>query len=90
MIPMIFRLKVKSDDASFGLYFPLLLFYILAVPLFIIAAVVYILMMLAPARTRESRRGMMFLFKSPRLLTAAKGMEIEVHSKDADVIMFLK
>lgn len=90
MIPMILRLKVRSDDTSFGFYFPLLLLYILALPIFIIAAIVYAFMMLAPYRTKEARGYMMFLFKSPQLLTAAKGMEIEVHSKDADVIMFLK
>lgn len=87
---MLFRLKVRSRDASFGFFFPMLLLYILLIPIFVIVAVIYVFMILAPRQTREIRRYMMFFFKTPQLLSAAKGMEINVQSKDADVIMFLK
>ena len=90
MIPMLLRLKVKSKDASFGFYLPLLLLYILLVPVFTVTAVVYAFMLLSPEQTKEARGYMKFLFFMPALLNAAKGMEIEVHSNDADIVMFLK
>lgn len=90
MVPMLLRLKVKSDETSFGLWLPLLLVYILLVPAFVICSIVYAFMMLSPEGTKEARGFIKILFYLPVLLNAARGTEIEVHSNDADVIMYLK
>ena len=90
MVPMIFRIKVKSKDASFNLYIPLLLAYLLLLPAYLMIIIVYGFMLLAPQQTEEARGYMRFAFHAPALLNAAKGTEIEVHSNDADVIMFIK
>ena len=89
MLPMLLRLRVKSRDASFGFFFPMLLLYILILPIYLIVAVVYLFMMFAPDQSEAVRRYMTIFFRTPQLLSAARGIQIKVQSKDADVIMFL-
>ncbi len=90
MLPMILRIRVKSKDASFGFYFPLILLYLLLLPVFVIATIVYAIMLASPEQTKEVRTYMRLLFHAPSLLCAAKGTEVEVHSNDADVMFFIK
>ena len=90
MLPMILRIRVKSEDASFGFYLPLLLLYILLLPIYAITATVYGFMLLAEEQTKEARGYMKLLFHLPKLLNAARGTEVDVHSDDADVILFIR
>ncbi|MBI9106250.1 MAG: hypothetical protein JEZ04_05845 [Spirochaetales bacterium] len=87
---MLLRIKVKNKDASFGLFFPLILLYLLLLVAIILCGIAYAFMMLAPQKSKQARTWMMFVFKSPRLISAARGMEIMVHSNDSDVKMFVK
>ena len=89
MLPMLLRIRVKSDDGNINLFIPLLLVYILLLPAFIIVSVVYALMLISPA-TEEARRYIKLLFHTPGLLAAAKGTEIDVKSDDGDVRLYIK
>ena len=87
---MLLRLKVRSNDASFGLFIPMLLIYILLIPVALICLIVYGFMLLSPAKSKEARGYLRIFFNLPKLLSAARGIEVDVHSDDADVKMFLK
>jgi len=87
---MIFWIKVRSTDASFWFFIPLILLYLLLIIPMILCGIAYLFMLLAPEETKQARTYMMFVFKSPWLISAAKGTEITVHSNDADVKMFIK
>ncbi|MDC7125756.1 MAG: hypothetical protein PQJ46_09320 [Spirochaetales bacterium] len=90
MIPMLLRVRIKNEETNFGFYLPLLLVYILLLPAYIIVAIIYAIMIAAGEKAKEARSYMKIAFYSPALLAAAKGTEIEVHSDDSDVIMFIK
>jgi len=90
MLPMLFRIRVRSRDASFGFSLPMLLIYILFIPIAIITAIAYGFMLLAPKKTKQARGYMKIIFFMPKLLSAARGTEIEVHSDNSDVKTFLK
>ena len=90
MLPMLLRLRVRSKEASFGFFLPMILIYILLLPIVIICLVAYGFMLLSPSQTLQARGYLKILFHAPKLLAAARGTEIEVHSDDADVKMFLK
>ncbi|MDC7226523.1 MAG: hypothetical protein PQJ61_07140 [Spirochaetales bacterium] len=90
MPPMILRIRIRSADANFSIFIPLLLFYILLLPIFIIAALVYAFMLLLPQLTKEARNYMRVVFHAPKLLNAAKGMEVDIESDDADVKFYIK
>lgn len=90
MLPMLLRIRVKSEEANFGFFLPLIIFYILALPLYVVVALVYLIMLMAGDGAREVRNYTKIAFYVPSLLKAAKGMEIEVHSDDSDVVLFIK
>lgn len=90
MLPMLLRVRVRNSDTRFGFFFPMLLLYILLLPVIIITAVVYTFMLTVPHRTKQARSYMKFVLHSPQLLSAARGIEIDVSSDDSDIKMYLK
>jgi preprotein translocase subunit YajC len=90
MLPMLFWIRVKNRDTSFKFFLPLILLYLLMIIPIVLCAIGYTFMLLAPQSSRQARVYMMFVLKSPRLISAAKGTEIIVHSNDTDIKMFVK
>ncbi len=90
MLPMILRIRIKNADTNFGLFLPMILIYILLLPVFAAVLIVLVLMLAAPGMSEKAWNFLKILFHLPALLSAARGMEVKVHSNDADVIMFVK
>ena len=90
MLPMLLRIRIRNEETSFGFFLPLILLYIILLPVMLICAIVYGFMLLAPQQTKEVRGYMIFVLKAPQLITAARGTEILVHSNDSDVKMYIK
>jgi hypothetical protein len=90
MVPMLFWLKVRNDSHSFSICVPLLLVYILLLPLMALGAIAYAMMLLLPQQARQAREWMALLVSLPSLLTASKGTEVRVQSDDADVTLLIK
>lgn len=83
-IPMLISVKVRSPQANFRLYVPILLLYILlSVPYLLLAIAFFI--MLAVARDEQATGYLRICFLLPSLIRAAAGTDIEVHSNDSDI-----
>ncbi|GEM_PF-885019 len=90
MLPMMFWVKIHNEEHSFAFFIPLILVYLLLLPLFVLAALAYAVMCLAWDNTKEARGYMMLFFSLPSLLAAARGTEIEVRSDTSDVSLYVK
>lgn len=84
MLPQLLIMRISDSRKHFRLFIPLVLLYLLVLPLFILIAVIYGLLFLLPG-TKEARSWMKIVFYSPKILAAARGMEIDVRSHDSDV-----
>jgi hypothetical protein len=90
MIPMVLRFKIRSPEASFGFLIPLVLVYLLFIPVLALGVCVYVILLISPKQTAEVRAFFMMLFALPGLLTACKGTEIDIHSDDSDVTLYIR
>lgn len=88
MLPMIMRIRIRDGQGKgFGIWFPLVVLYVLLIPVYVILAIAYALMLVMPSNTSEARSGMLIVFYAPLLLGAARGTEIKVHSNESDILV---
>jgi len=90
MLPMLFWVKVHDEEHSFAFFIPLILVYLLLLPLFVLAALAYAAMCLNWDHTKNARGYMMLVFSLPSLIAAARGTEVEIHSDTSDVSLYVK
>ncbi len=90
MIPMLLWISVKSDKSSFKLFLPLILVYLLLFTAQVLSLVLYMVLLTSPRRTVLARSYLMIIVRLPMLLTAAKGVDVSVHSNDSNIQFFIK
>ena len=84
MLPWLILIHIRDDEHNFRLFIPLILVFIILLPLIVLALAVLILLTFIPGAA-EARRWMQLAFYSPKILAAARGMEVKIRSNDADV-----
>jgi len=89
MLPMLLVIRVRDDEHRFRLFIPLILVYLLLLPLAVLTAAVWLLLWLFPG-TGEVRKWMGTALYLPRLLSAARGMEIDVRDRKSDVRFYIR
>jgi hypothetical protein len=90
MLPMLFWVRVHDDKHSFAFFIPLILVYLLLLPVYVLAVLAYTFMGLMGDEARTARGYMLAIFSLPSLFAAARGTEIEIHSDSSDVTLYVK
>ena len=90
MLPMLFWIRVHDDEHSFAFFIPLILVYLLLLPVFVLAALAYAVLGLIADDTSKARGYILAIFSLPSLFAAARGTEIDIHSDTSDVTLYVK
>jgi len=90
VLPMLLRVKVRDEKSSFGFFIPLIIVYMLFVPIIILGGVAYAILLIIPETTKQARSYLQLIMSLPSLLSASIGTEIEIHSDDKDISMYVK
>ena len=87
MLPMLLRLKVHDDAHSFGLYLPMVLIYLLFIPVVIIGTIVIAILLMIPATAEQARSYLRLILALPTLLSASIGTEIVIQSETKEMLI---
>ena len=87
MLPMLLRLKVHDEARSFALYLPMVLIYLLFIPVVIIAAIAIAILLLIPATAEQARSYLQLILALPTLLSASIGTEIVIESDTKEMLI---
>ena len=90
MLPMIVRIKITGETNSFGFFIPMIFVYLLLLPAYLICAIVYACMCLAPDATVTARAYLNIVLRSPLIFAAARGTEVAVQSNDSNVLLYIQ
>lgn len=86
MLPMIIRLKVKSDEKrGINLFLPMLVIYILLLPFVLLAIPLWLLYSLFAADTGKGKMVFQMVPAAFALLCATRGTEVIVDDNDSVV-----
>ena len=85
MLPMLLDCRVQGEKRPHSFWFPLGLIYLLFVPVLILGAVAYFILLLIPGTARQARSYFPLINALPSLLSAAIGTELAFRSKDKDI-----
>jgi len=89
MLPMLLRVKIHDEKKSFGLYVPLGLIYLLFVPILILGAIAFIVLLAIPRTASQARSYLQLVLALPSLLSASIGTEIAVQSNEKDIVIYI-
>jgi len=89
MLPMLLIIRIRDEGHRFRLFIPLILVYLLLLPLAVLATAVWLILRMIPG-TGEAGRWMGMALYLPRLLSAARGMEIDVRDRKSDVRFYIR
>jgi cellobiose-specific phosphotransferase system component IIC len=87
MLPMLLRVKVRDESHNFGFYFPMVLIYLLFIPVIIIGTIVFTILLLIPDTARQARSYLQLVFALPTLLSASIGTEIAIQSDTQEMLI---
>ncbi len=88
-IPMILWMRFRDEKHSFRIWFPLILLYILLLPviLLVLLAVPFLYLARDNAQARSVLRIILYL---PQLVRTMNGTEIDIHSDDSDIAIYIR
>lgn len=86
---MLLRVKIHDQKTSFGCYLPLGLIYLLFIPLLMLGAIVFIVLLAIPKTSTQARSYLQLILALPSLLSASIGTEIEVQSKEKNILIYI-
>ncbi|MBI9101466.1 MAG: hypothetical protein JEY99_03545 [Spirochaetales bacterium] len=89
-IPWLLIFKIKDEGKGVSLYILLPLIYLLFLPLIVLGAVVFALMVAFGAGKEKRESVQALIVHLPQLLAASWGTEIIVHSEKSDVKIVVK
>lgn len=84
MLPMLLHCTVQGERKLHRFWFPLGLIYLLFVPILLLGAVAYVILLLIPGTARQTRSYYPLIKALPSLLSASIGTELSFRSKDKD------
>ena len=89
MLPMLLRVKIHDEKNSFGFYLPLGLVYLLFVPIGVLGAIAYMVLLAIPKTSSQARSYLPLIQALPSLLSASIGTEIAVQSNEKDIAIYI-
>jgi len=88
MLPNIIRIKVRSKESrGINLYIPMILIYLLLLPLLVLFIPLWLLVSLFTAGTPKGYMIVKIVPAFYKLLCATRGTEVNVLDKDSEVIL---
>lgn len=87
MLPMLIRIKVRDEARSFGFFLPMLLVYILLLPILVLGAIAFLILLAIPQTARQAQEYLALACALPSLLSASVGTEVVVKSDTTDVVV---
>ncbi len=88
MLPMILWIRIRDENHSFRLLLPLLLVYILLLPFYVLCIIAYPFTRLSGSLSAEG--AVRIFLHLPVLFSSMRGTEVEFHSNDSDISLFVK
>lgn len=87
MLPMLVRFKIHDESKTFGFYLPMVLIYLLALPVVILGAIVFAILLAVPDTSKQARAYLRLILALPEILSASIGTEILVQSETKDLVI---
>lgn len=87
MLPMLIRVKVKDEARSFSFFVPMLLIYLLFLPVLAIGAVAFLILLAIPQTAKQAQAYLDLVWALPSLLSASIGTEVVVQSETTDILI---
>jgi hypothetical protein len=87
MLPMLIQVKVRDEARSFGFYLPMLLVYLLFLPILALGAIAFLILLAIPQTSRQAQEYLALVWALPSLLSASVGTEVIVQSDTKDVVV---
>ncbi|WP_422479139.1 hypothetical protein [Pleomorphochaeta sp. DL1XJH-081] len=87
MLPMLMRFRIHDESKTFGFYLPMVLIYLLALPVVVLGAIVFAILLAVPETAKQARAYLRLIMALPQLLSASIGTEIEVQSETKDIVI---
>ena len=84
---MLIRVKVRDEARSFGFYLPMLLIYLLFLPIIVLGAIAFLILLAIPQTNRQAQEYLALAWALPSLLSSSVGTEIVVQSDTKDVVV---
>ncbi len=88
-VPMILWMKFRDENHSFRIWLPLILVYILLLPLVALGLIALPFLYLAKENP-QARAVMRLLLYLPQLVRSMNGTEIDIHSDDSDITLSIR
>ncbi len=89
MLPMLVRVKMQDETRSFGFYLPMVLIYLLLIPVVILGAIVFAILLVIPEISQQARSYLRLVLALPALLSACIGTEIAIQSDTKDIVIHI-
>ncbi|MBN2861420.1 MAG: hypothetical protein JXK93_14225 [Sphaerochaetaceae bacterium] len=89
-LPMIFWIRFRDDQHSFKLWIPLILLYILLLPLALVVLFALPFLYLARNSSPEVMLVLRFILSLPALFGAMTGTEIDIQSEKTEISMYIR
>ena len=87
MLPMLLRVKIRDDARSFGFYLPMVLIYLLLLPVVLLGAIAVAILLAIPETSKQARSYLRLLLALPSLLSASIGTEVDIQSDTKDIVI---
>ena len=87
MLPMLVRVKMQDETRSFGFYLPMVLVYLLMIPVVILGAIVFAILLMIPEISERARSYLRLILALPGLLSACIGTEVVIQSETTDIVV---
>ncbi len=87
MLPMLLRVKIRDEERSFGFYLPMVLIYLLFIPVVLLGAIAVAILLAIPETSKQARSYLRLLLALPSLFSASIGTEIDIQSDAKDIVI---